>query len=211
MGWLVQDRPLTRETPAQYLRREYAFEGEAERHEVLDAAQVGRAVYMAIRRTMKAGPEAGRSCVFCAVILVFNNRRRGFGRKSMSEASGPCEVDCPARIFRLLSPVADIPNPGNAAEWRARVIARRQDRRVTADALKRLRAGERVRLTQPISFYDGRVLADEFELVPTPPRHRGPIFRPVGHDFLCRLPREQLGDALARMAKAAAGRSGSAP
>ena len=123
MGWLVSDRPLTHETPADYLTRHYTNETEEARSEVLAASQVGRAVYMAVRHTHKAGEHAGRTYTYAAVILVFNNARDGFGRKSMSEFSGPCEVDCPARIMALLSPLEEIPDLGSAAGWRADVAA----------------------------------------------------------------------------------------
>ncbi|QDJ12267.1 putative cytosolic protein (plasmid) [Roseomonas mucosa] len=196
MGWLVSTPPLTHETPAEYLTREYAFESPAQRTEVLAAAQVGGAVYLAVRRTENQGERAGRSYVFCAVVLVFNNAREGFGRKAMDESCGPYEVDCPARILRLLSPVEEIPNPGYAAEWRARVAAHATRRREVAAAIRTLRPGQRVRLARPLTFDKKAVSADEFEVVPTPAGRRGPVFRPVGQAFLCRLPDDLVAEAL---------------
>ena len=40
MGWLVSDRHLTTETPAQYLTREYSNDSTEYRTEVLAASQV---------------------------------------------------------------------------------------------------------------------------------------------------------------------------
>ncbi|MHB0668464.1 putative cytosolic protein (plasmid) [Roseomonas mucosa] len=188
MGWLVADRPLTHETPADYLTRLYTNETDAARSEVLAASQVGRAVYMAVRHSHRTGEHAGRTYTYAAVILVFNNARDGFGRKSMSECSGPCEVDCPARIFALLSPVAEIPDPGSAADWRERVAAA---------VARRFRPGQRLHLTEPLGFQKGKVIATEFEVVSTPAGRRGPIFRPVGQSFLCRLPKRLLAVAMA--------------
>jgi len=196
MGWLVSDRPLTHETPAAYLTRHYTGETAEARSEVLAASQVGRAVYMAVRHSHKTGDYAGQSYVYAAVILVFNNAKDGFGRKSMTECSGPCELDCPARIMALLSPVSEIPNPGSAAVWRESVAAEVTRRRAASASVHKLRPGQHVRLSRPVSFHDGTVTISEFIVVPTPARLRGPVFRPVGHDFVCRLPAELLAEAL---------------
>ena len=203
MGWLVSDRPLVRETPAQHLTRDYTTDDEHGRTEVLAASQVGRAVYMAVRRTERAGPRAGRPYTFAAVILVFNNARDGFGRKDMDETASPCEVDCPPRIMALLSPVAALPSSGYAADWRARGEAARGERRKVAASRKHLLPGQRVQITEALSFCKGTVVATEFEVVPTPLGRRGPIFRPVGHAFLCRLPPRLLTVAMTVPAPAA--------
>ncbi|MBI0538243.1 hypothetical protein D9599_22010 [Roseomonas sp. KE2513] len=197
MGWLVADRPLTHETPTDYLTRLYTNETDAALSEVLAASQIGRAVYMAVRHSHRTGEYAGRTYTFAAVILVFNNARDGFGRKSMSECSGPCEVDCPARIMALLSPVEEIPDPGSAADWRARVVAAVAGRREAAAAARRFQPGQRLHLTEPLGFQKGKVIATEFEVVSTPAGRRGPVFRPVGHGFLCRLPQRLLAVAMA--------------
>ena len=196
MGWLVADRPLTHEMPADYLARLYTNETDAARSQVLAASQVGRAVYMAVRHSHRTGEHAGQAYIFAAVILVFNNAKDGFGRKSMSECSGPCDVDCPARIMALLSPVAEIPDSGSAADWRERVAVAIAERRKAAAAARRFRPGQRLHLTEPLGFQKGRVIATEFEVVPTPVGRRGPIFRPVGQNFLCRLPKRLLAVAM---------------
>lgn len=196
MGWLVSDRPLTHETPAAYFTRSYTGDTDEAQSEVLAALQVGRTVYMAVRHTHKTGEHAGQSYVYAAVILVFNNAKDGFGRKSMTECSGPCEVDCPARIMALLSPVEAIPDPGYAAEWRARVASAVAERRAVATAARRFQPGQRLSLPEPLSFKHGQVIAIEYEVMPTPAGRRGPLFRPVGQDFLCRLPGRLLAVAI---------------
>ena len=81
-----------------------------------------------------------------------------------------------------------MPSSGYAADWRARVEAARGERRKVAASRKHLLPGQRVQITEPLSFCKGTVVATEFEVVPTPLGRRGPIFRPVGHAFLCCLP-----------------------
>ena len=196
MGWLVSDHPLTHETPAAYFTRSYTGETAEARSEVLAASQVGRAVYMAVRHTHKTGEYAGQSYVYAAVILVFNNAKDGFGRKSMTECSGPCEVDCPARIMALLSPVEAIPNPSHAADWRSRVAAVVAERQAVAATKRRFQPGQKLSLTEPLSFKQGQVIATEYEVVVTPAGRRGPLFRPIGQDFLCRLPGRLLAVAM---------------
>lgn len=116
MGWLYRNQKLRHETPVQYVMR--AFSNDTAR--VLDAASVRGAIYAAIRNT---DTSSGKSYVFCAVILFRNNDRDGFGYKAMDESAGPYAADCPDRIMRLLSPIEELPHPGYAAAWRARVAA----------------------------------------------------------------------------------------
>lgn len=195
MGWLFQDTPLRHETPAHYLTRAFSFEDEHRKVEVLAASQVGSTVYMAVRSTEKpmATSVRGYSYVFAAVILVRNNARDGFGYKDMSEAMGPCEVDCPDRIMRLLSPISEIPRPGYAADWRARVAQRKAERIAARVRTAELTPGTRLRTVRPLRF--GRVEASLFEAVETPRRRRGPVFVAVGHNFLCRLRPSDIADA----------------
>jgi hypothetical protein len=86
----------------------------------------------------------------------------------MTESMGPCEADCPDRIMRLLSPVADIPNPGYAADWRTRVAARKTARREQRDRLAALS-----RNWAPASFRGG-ITASSFRLAYF--RRRTPVF-----------------------------------
>ena len=109
MGWLYQHHMLEHQTPAQYVEQHFTYETDGCKQTVLAAATVGGTVYAAVRHEIKG---TGQSYVFCAVILFKNNRKDGFGYKDMDESAGPCEVDCPDRIMRLLSPIEKIPSPG---------------------------------------------------------------------------------------------------
>lgn len=203
MGWLFQDTPLRSETPAQYLARQFTFEDEHRTVETLAASQVGGAVYMAIRSTDKpsAANAGGRSYVFAGIMLVRNNARDGFGYKEMSEAMGPNEANCPDRIMRLLSPVSEIPNPGFAVEWRARVAQRKADRAAARTRAAELMPGARLRTAYALRF--GLIRTDLFEVAPTPSRRHSPVFLAVGHGFLCRLRPEHIAGA-ARLPSASA-------
>ena len=107
MGWLYQDQPLRHEKPVDYFRRELTSSRDGRSSTVLDAAAVRGTVYAAVRNVNY--PTPGTDYVYCAVILFKNNERDGFGYKDMCESMGPCEVDCPDRIMKLLSPVEQIP------------------------------------------------------------------------------------------------------
>lgn len=188
MGWVTQNRLLRGETPAQWAKHEYTIENERHRATVLDAVAVRGTIYAAIRQQEK---ETGRDYVYAAVILFFNSSKRGFGWKEMTECGGAVEAECPARIMRLLSPVADIPNPGYPADWRARVAERRWERAATRAKMEGLRPGMWLRTPRALHFRRGRQ-ADVFEVVPTPARRRGPFFIAVGQSFLCRLRHEDI-------------------
>jgi len=153
MGWLFQHDPLAHETPADHFTREFTHESETTKATVLATATVHGTVYAAIRNPNK---QTGYSYVFCAVILFKNSQRDGFGYKDIDETMGPCEVDCPDRIMRLLSPIEHIPNPGYAADWRARVCAAKANAARTRNTLNKMKVGHNVKLAIPAYFSKGR-------------------------------------------------------
>ena len=120
---------------------------------MLGAARVANTVYIALKSTDKA---TGQSYVFAAVILISNTQKDGFGYKDMDESVGPCECACPDRIMRLLSPIADIPNPGYAADWRARVAAQKTAAAELRTKRKRLMPGAIITLQNEVRFRDGK-------------------------------------------------------
>ncbi|MEO9191632.1 MAG: hypothetical protein ABI224_16750, partial [Acetobacteraceae bacterium] len=118
MGWLFLHHKLRHQTPAEYVTQHFTHDNGTTSATVLATATVGGTIYAAIRN---ADTSTGKSYVFAAVILFRNNEKDGFGYKELDEGMGPCEVDCPDRIMRLLSPIEEIPDPGYAAHWRTRV------------------------------------------------------------------------------------------
>ena len=188
MGWLVHDEKLRHETPVQYVTREFTHTSGRGQATVLDAAAVRGTIYAATRNT---DTETGRNYVFCAVILFRNSAKHGFGYKAMDECMGPCEVDCPDRIMRKLSPVEDIPDPSYAADWRARVAAAKAARKSSAQRLSTLKPGDRIRLSTPAHSGKSGITADTFVMIAM--HKRTPIFTPAAYPtFLCRLQRQTL-------------------
>jgi hypothetical protein len=186
MGWLYQYDPV--ENPVAYLAEKY----NCGTLQVLAAARVGSTVYMAIRSTEKA---SAASHVFAAVILISNTRKHGFGYKDMDESMGPCQCDCPARIMRLLTPIADLPNPGYAADWRARVAERKNEKHRQRARRQSLRIGSIVTLPSPVNFAGG-FTANTFRVVDF--WRRTPVFLVLDEllpGFRCRLPAATLAAA----------------
>jgi hypothetical protein len=188
MGWLYQNDPV--DDPVAVLTRRYICDGHTRTWRVLAAARVANTVYMAIKSTDKA---SAASYVFAAVILISNTKKHGFGYKGMDESVGPCECDCPERIIRLLTPITDLPNPGYAADWRARVAARKTEKRHQRDRCNSLRAGSIVTLPTAVRFSSG-ITASKFRLVHF--RRRTPVFEAIDRPgLLCRLAAAALATA----------------
>lgn len=182
MGRLYQYDPV--ENPVAYLTEKYNCDNERRTLQVLAAARVGSTVYMAIRSTDKASTA---SYVFAAVILISNTKKHGFGYKDMDESMGPCQCDCPARIMRLLTPIAGLPNPGYAADWRARVAERKNEKRRQRARRQSLRIGSIVTLPSPANF-PGSITASTFRVVDF--WRRTPVFLALDEllpGFRCRL------------------------
>jgi hypothetical protein len=176
MGWLYQNDPV--EDPVAYLTDKYNCDGHTRIWLVLAAARVSNTVYIAIRSTDKA---TAASYVFAAVILISNTKKHGFGYKDMDESVGPCQCDCPDRIMRLLTPITDLPNPGYAADWLARVAARKNEKHRQRQRRKSLRVGSVVTLPSAARF-SGAITASKFRVADF--RRRTPIFEAVGRPGL---------------------------
>ena len=187
MGWIFENTKLANESPAQRIARELTFETDTYKSTVLATATAGNVFYAAVRREIKP---SDKSFVFCAVVLFSNSHKEGFGTKFMDETAGPCAVDCPERIMKLLSPVDQIPNASFAADWRRRVEAARQ----TRNDLRSLSPGQIRRLRHPVNFVGGPSNVDAFRLIERV--RQTLIFAPLAQpNFRCRLTRSTLNDA----------------
>ena len=188
MGWLYKYYPI--DDPVAYLTDQYTHDGEHRTYRVMAAARVANTVYMAVKVTEKA---TGNSYVLAAVILISNTRKHGFGYKDMDETVGPCECACPDRIMRLLSPVTEIPNPSYAADWRARVAARKKAGAELRAKRKKLLPGSIVTLEREVTFRDGtKATAFRMRFV----RRKTQVFEPIDRPgFWCRLPAASLAAA----------------
>ena len=115
-------------------------------YEVLDSALVHRTkLYGAIRK--KSTGE-----VFCAVFLIHWSRDEyNFSYKDMTEHSGPGAIDCPEKIFKLLTPLNDENDPnGFAKEWRAEVEKFHAKRKATRKLKNCV-----VKMPEPLKFTSG--------------------------------------------------------
>jgi len=110
--------------------------------EVLDVAIVKRTTLYAAIRYKKTGE------VFAAIYLLRWSPKScdNFAYKAMDESVGPCEIECPKRIFKLLTPT-DKPY---AIEWRKKV----EQFHKTRDMLKK--PNTIVKFDEPIGFTDGQ-------------------------------------------------------
>lgn len=146
---------------------------------MLDAVAVRGTIYAAVRNT---NIDTGQSYVLFAVILFVNSAKDGFGYNNLDESLGPFEVNCPNHIMHTLSPIKNIPDPGNAADWRVRVAAEKGRRKAGTSKLGRLVPGCKVRLTQQMHFRLIGVTTNVFTVVGY--RKRTPIFAPLSHPHL---------------------------
>ena len=109
------------------------------RVKVIDTALRGSVIYCAVRYT---GPNATET--FGLVILTaYNQFRREFLTKTVTESMGPCEAECPKRILNKLSPTAN----ETANDWRRRCYAIVSKRTAGKhDPLVRMTPGDKLRL-----------------------------------------------------------------
>ena len=115
------------------------------KYELLDAALVQRTTFYAAVKNKETGQ------VVCAVYLIRWSPKSwdNFCYKDMTEFSGPCQVNCPRRIMKLLSALNDENDPnGWAREWRARVEKYWATRNT-------INSGEIIKTESPVSFTSG--------------------------------------------------------
>jgi hypothetical protein len=116
------------------------------------------------------------------------------GYKDMDESMGPCEVDCPDRIMRLLSPIEELPNPGYAADWRKSVATAKTKKAETRSKIAKLAVGDKVKLTHRAHFRSSGIETDSFTIIRFD--KRTPIFVADQHPHLvCRLRKATLAGA----------------
>jgi hypothetical protein len=117
--------------------------------EVLDVAIVKRTQLYAALKIIETGE------VICDVMLLTFAPRSydNFGYKGIGENNGPVICECPLRIMKLLTPIAeDDDTKGFAKEWRARVYEHHaKAKSITGDCI--------VKTSVPVRFRNG----SEFE------------------------------------------------
>ena len=131
----------------EFLRKEFEYESDRVRLEVLDIKIVKlNTAYMAVRRTNRVSNE---SFVFGAVVLLAYPRGHFDIRyKDMDEDMGPYAVSCPESILNLLTPTDN----ENALSWRAKCRQTIADRK----ARLTLRRGMVFKTTNTVRFKNGK-------------------------------------------------------
>lgn len=145
MGWTYEHRDKSR--PIIDILSENLGEG----YEVVESSvRIDRA-WLAIKHP--------QGYVFACEVLIHHARSDyyDFGTKWIDESMGPVHYDCPKRVFDALTD-ADLGE--YARMWREKQQAE-YDRRA---ALPKVKTGDRVRFSRPITFADGTKLQElEFE------------------------------------------------
>ncbi len=143
MGWTYTNAMHYTEAGAIDRKAEvdalYTWQDEARRAEVVRSRMVGATYYAAVKTTDLS---TGESKIFAAVALTHADSRNycNFGVKTMDEACGPREDDCPASILALLSPT----DSKWALEWRER-CRKKHEAKKDPNALKNLPIGAKIR------------------------------------------------------------------
>lgn len=104
--------------------------------------------YYAAAQVVTNGVGGEVFAIVCKVLWNPNTKTgEQFGYKDMTESMGPCEDGCPQHILDFLTPT----DKEHAIDWRRRCAEslKRRARKVTD--------GDRVRLTEPVTFSDGHV------------------------------------------------------
>jgi hypothetical protein len=192
MGWTHLADKLCRVTPAEFVTTEFNRDSPTIQATVIARSTVRNVIYVAIRHEIKA---IRRSYVFCAIVLFKNTRREGVRYKAMQEGQVPLACVCPDAIMRLLSPVSDIPGPGETAQWRANVAAAKAARAATRRKIPKLKPGDVISLAHPARLKTLAVEVSRFTVVRF--NKRTPILAPVSDPHLeCRLRRSALVGAI---------------
>jgi hypothetical protein len=122
------------------------YKGElSSKYEVLDSALVQRTTFYAAIKDKETGQ------VSCDVLLIRWSPKTwdNFCYKPIGEFSGPCEINCPQRIMKLLSPLNDESDPnGWARAWRIRVEEYWKKRNT-------INKGGVIKTESPVSFTSG--------------------------------------------------------
>jgi hypothetical protein len=141
MGWLTYYRERE-ESDRDHLQRELWPSGQCR---IGECGTAGGTFYALCEPAAEDEPFA---------LIVLQRRTRGqynYGRKELTESSGPYESQCPARVLDAIERAIPVPPNEWAEEWRSRCrenIVRRQ-------AAKSVKSGTWIELASPLVFSDG--------------------------------------------------------
>jgi hypothetical protein len=141
MGWTT----MSMNRPVKEWFKEY-WESPIEGKQVCELIDSGLVNYTELYGAIKI-IETGD--VFCATFLVSFSPKSvfNFSYKSMTESVGPYMVNCPKRIFDLLTPLVNDEN-GWAKEWREKQKRMYEKRSL----INKIKDGTLIKTKEPISF-----------------------------------------------------------
>lgn len=148
MGWTYTHKKEN-EKIVDFFKREFESFTGLRQVNILDCSVKNRVAYIALADTRE-----GKTEVRAVVCLLDYSPKdyHNFGYKDMSEEMGPYAYDCPKKILDLLSPTTD----ENALKWRASC----------REMLKKtLKAGDKVRFKQALTFSRSGLILNEFVYV----------------------------------------------
>lgn len=139
----------------EQLMREISFKDPSnpDAFRVLDHALVKRSQYYAAAEHLN-GPKAGKVFAIMAIIgYGGHGDGMNFSYKAMTDAEGPSDDECPARILDLLSPVEDLYSPGSSsAQWSQSWRDRCRKRIDLRKAAPKVKAGDEIVFSEEITF-----------------------------------------------------------
>lgn len=147
MGWSSIFEGHLKNKKADGVKDFLINEFEGDKLKVVDYSKKGNTVYMAIEIIETKE-------VFAAVVLTSFEKGEFFW-KTMDETEGPAVRECPQRILKRLSPLAE-DNKTYAAEWRKECWEFHENRK--AQNKKPYEHGDVVEFPQDITFGNGDVL-----------------------------------------------------
>lgn len=184
MGWTSYHNP-PRDGAKAECDRLCTWENENGTRRVLDSAIVRLTTYYAAVEHIS--PDGTRR-VWAAVFLL-NLGRGNFSYKDMDESVGPTERNCPERILKLLTPLAD-DDKSYAVQWRADCWANVEARKAKRGMARRLTDGQKVEVSYRLGNTD---YTEATVVMTTRNRRPTPLFRtPNGALFNLRGWKERL-------------------
>lgn len=140
MGWTVE---YTERPRADFIRdRLKGWDNEIAKAVLLDHADHGSRLWKVCEITWKQGENAGKTMRFIALDLISKRRGEGWGYKDLEESSGPSELDCPLRFFKLVR----TPDGQYGREWREEVRRYWAEKKTKMAKTKALQIGQQIDL-----------------------------------------------------------------
>lgn len=137
MGWISYKATFYKKGRIDKIEEIKSLYNNEENFKLLKASAVGNTIYTAVEHT-----KDNEKKVFGVVYLTSTNMKEdyNFAYKEVEESLGPCEIDCPASILKLLTPI----DSEYANEWRNKCwenIREKQEKKKNPNSLKNLPIG----------------------------------------------------------------------